>query len=1028
MVWWSVICLSPLCQALEQKLQGAKQSLSHVVPSTVSVHSTTATESEGEREQQTSLRRERPQHRARTAGDMTARLPRSVGPSLSYTPFTDDQVSPSKAGRSGDQSTLVIGEDITLTSPQVQDEPIKSAGVQDEPIKSAGVQDEPIKSAGVQDETIKTAEVQDEPIKTAAEEDETIKTAAEEDETIKTAAVEDEAITLTISDNAKSALLVEEEPLSAKMVGVPPSASSVKSPPLSSSAHSVQEDLHSSSLSSLRRSTKGLTGSTSGKLSPQGSPSRIPIPSRLAHSPQSGSPTASLKSLRAKHSPPSPRKGKGSEVRSDQEETLKDADSYSESFTAVSEPQRGLEETAENVQRVLQSPAVEDEATTEEEEEEEEEVLTEVEEQLMSSGASEGALTGSPSPAEEGTAALAPSALQQEQLSSGVTAAVGVEGGVPGTEPPQAADVVSQLVERLQMGQRVMVGGAVAGVVRFVGSVHFTSGTFIGVELDEGKGKNDGSFDGVRYFDCPESHGLFAPPNKVSLLEEKGDTAGGILHGLEGEEEEAAHLFEHGRLSPEALLYPSAVPGEPVTDRSPSTESPTPSEVSSLDVEEVIPSDLEEEEEGEGEEGEGEEETAVEQQHKKNLTSSEKLSTVNGVASGLMQQLMKELVIDVSAAAQKKRARLALADRERQRSAMADSITTDLLAVFLQSEVHLMCNIRNAKRAALEEEHAMAPKEPPAEVHAKPSHLPLSGRLAVPLTHPSAVPGHRLSPEPSSLSPPPSPPGSPPRYSARAFAGDRSPPPTLPPDTSHLHVGVAQAERPMSPVSISSLMEEHPFSEVELTILPRDKASVDKIVETAWNDYLNSTQEKKDAGTPFETPKSVLAVRSKSSQPSHLITDEEQACRDSFGHLVYQLAVDVIRELQPAQADQYSFRQSISWKMKRERRKSLVDPPLTLDNVKQIAFARLVEGRLPIRLPKGRYHHGMRRPGGKEVDFLEAVLIKELRADERKWTDFEGEERDIKLKTADRILNLLLDEVVQEVKAIGCKKSHIASQ
>ena len=106
-----------------------------------------------------------------------------------------------------------------------------------------------------------------------------------------------------------------------------------------------------------------------------------------------------------------------------------------------------------------------------------------------------------------------------------------------------------------------------------------------------------------------------------------------------------------------------------------------------------------------------------------------------------------------------------------------------------------------------------------------------------------------------------------------------------------------------------------------------------------------------------------------------------------------------------------------------ERRKSLVDPPLTLNNVKQIVFARLVEGRLPIRLPKGRYHHGLRRPGGKEVDFLEAILIKELRADERNWTEFEEDEREIKLKTADRILNLLLDEVVQEVKAIE-RKSH----
>ena len=995
---------SPLTQALEQKLQGAKQSLSLVVPSNVSLHSTTATESEGEREQHTSLRRERPRHRAHAGGDVAARMVPSVEPSLSYTPFTDqemeERVSPAKTDRSGDQSTVVMGGDVTLTSPQVKEEAIKTASVEDESIKTAKVEDESIKTATVKDESIKTATV----------EDESIKTATVEDEAIKSVVSESGAITPSLVENVQSALLAEEQHLSAKKTGVTPSASSVKSPTLSSPSHSVQEELHSSSLSSLRRSAKGLAASSSGKLSPRGSPSRIPIPTRLAHSSQSSSPTTSLRSLKDKKS----EERKGSEVHSEQDETLKDADSYSETFTAVSESQGGPREVAEDVQG-LQTPPVEDEHTTEEEEEEEEEedVLTEVEEQLTSS-ASEDELTSSPLP-DEGTTVLAPSAL----LSSGATAELAVEEDVLGAEVPQAVDVLSQLVESLQVGQRVMVGGAVAGVVRFVGNVHFTSGTFIGVQLNEKKGKNDGSFDGVRYFDCPEGYGLFAPPSKVSLLQEgKGDTAGDILSGPE--EDEAASPFEQDRLSPEAMLYPPLAPGETEGGRSPSTESPTPSEVSSLDVEEVVPSDLEEEEEEEEEEG-----PHVETQHKEKIAASpDKLSTVNGVASGLMQKLMKELVIDVSAAAQRRRARLALDDREKQRSVMADSITADLLGMFLQSEVHLMCNIRNAKKAALDEENAMTVNEPPAEVPVKPSNLSLAaGRVAIPSTHPPSV--HRLSPEPgsSTLSPPPSPPGSPPRYSARAYAGDRSPPPTLPPDASHPHVGAVQVERPMSPVSITSLMEEHPFSEVELNILPRDKPSVDKIAEIAWNDYLNTALERKVAGMPFETPKSVLAVRSMSSQPTHLITDDEQACRDSFGHLVYQLSLDVIHELQPAQTDCYSPRQSINWKMKMERRKSLVDPPLTLNNVKQIVFARLVEGRLPIRLPKGRYHHGLRRPGGKEVDFLEAILIKELRADERNWTEFEEDEREIKLKTADRILNLLLDEVVQEVKAIE-RKSH----
>lgn len=48
-----------------------------------------------------------------------------------------------------------------------------------------------------------------------------------------------------------------------------------------------------------------------------------------------------------------------------------------------------------------------------------------------------------------------------------------------------------------------------AGIVRFVGPVHYSTGVMIGVEMEDGKvGKNDGSVKGTQYFTCPPGSGL----------------------------------------------------------------------------------------------------------------------------------------------------------------------------------------------------------------------------------------------------------------------------------------------------------------------------------------------------------------------------------------------------------------------------------------------------------------------------------------------------------------------------------------
>ncbi|KAI0095020.1 dynactin [Irpex rosettiformis] len=56
------------------------------------------------------------------------------------------------------------------------------------------------------------------------------------------------------------------------------------------------------------------------------------------------------------------------------------------------------------------------------------------------------------------------------------------------------------------------------GVVRFCGSTDFAPGKWVGIELDEPSGKNDGTVQGVRYFSCKLPHGVFIRPSQVKVL------------------------------------------------------------------------------------------------------------------------------------------------------------------------------------------------------------------------------------------------------------------------------------------------------------------------------------------------------------------------------------------------------------------------------------------------------------------------------------------------------------------------------
>lgn len=85
---------------------------------------------------------------------------------------------------------------------------------------------------------------------------------------------------------------------------------------------------------------------------------------------------------------------------------------------------------------------------------------------------------------------------------------------------PPSSPVIDEM-SSFYIGDRVLVGGVQPGTLRFKGPTSFANGFWAGVELDKSEGSNNGTYDGVVYFVCDESHGIFAPPDKITHLPDK---------------------------------------------------------------------------------------------------------------------------------------------------------------------------------------------------------------------------------------------------------------------------------------------------------------------------------------------------------------------------------------------------------------------------------------------------------------------------------------------------------------------------
>ncbi|KAM9717285.1 dynactin subunit 1-like isoform 5-T5 [Menidia menidia] len=94
------------------------------------------------------------------------------------------------------------------------------------------------------------------------------------------------------------------------------------------------------------------------------------------------------------------------------------------------------------------------------------------------------------------------------RLTSPLISKMSNTGTVESSKPPK----IGSIVEVTGKGQR--------GTVAYIGATLFASGKWVGVILDEPKGKNDGTVQGKRYFTCEENHGIFVRQSQIQVVED----------------------------------------------------------------------------------------------------------------------------------------------------------------------------------------------------------------------------------------------------------------------------------------------------------------------------------------------------------------------------------------------------------------------------------------------------------------------------------------------------------------------------
>jgi len=505
-------------------------------------------------------------------------------------------------------------------------------------------------------------------------------------------------------------------------------------------------------------------------------------------------------------------------------------------------------------------------------------------------------------------------------------------------------------ISSFKIGNKVLIGQKMSGTIRFVGQTMFAPGTWIGVELDLAKGTNDGSLDGIRYFTCEPSHGLFAPPSKVEI--QSAVTTDAI----------------------EVTLPISSVDVSPVN-----TSASSDKAAKSDDIGEPIQPPVSE------------------------------AGKVEDITTGLVNKLADEAVHDMTAIWSSRPATVT-AQKALQTVLSQDTVvsklTDELFALLLRSEVEMMCKISDKKDTAIKTptKLRLLPKPPVdhSPVVTPPSPFHLENKI------PTAEELSQLR----SLAVDPAHVDSPPRQqqTARVMAGDISPPHSPPLSPISTNIRPLSESRSSSIESITQLLESHSVDTSHF-LIPNNRETVNNIVASAWNAcHQLNTEELHSVSVPVPSEVTQLL------QTTSNLSEEENQCLLAYQELVFELGVEVIKELRPRQhKPRPVWMPPFPMNLSRE--------PVNLERVQSIVFTRLMKGQIPFTLPVARYIHGGRRVCGREIDFVEALLIKELRAEEKEWTNYDEDEELVKIQTADAILETLLTDTINVMNNVISKKS-----
>ncbi|EPS39091.1 hypothetical protein H072_7101 [Dactylellina haptotyla CBS 200.50] len=118
-------------------------------------------------------------------------------------------------------------------------------------------------------------------------------------------------------------------------------------------------------------------------------------------------------------------------------------------------------------------------------------------------------------------------------------------------------------MSRLAIGQYVKAAEGQTGYVAFIGTTTFAAGEWVGVALDQPTGKNDGTVQGVAYFDCKgPKYGLFIKAINLKILPDPNDRGGATPTPGNALSRKASQTFSAppGRQAGTPVPAPSPVP------------------------------------------------------------------------------------------------------------------------------------------------------------------------------------------------------------------------------------------------------------------------------------------------------------------------------------------------------------------------------------------------------------------------------------------------------------------------------------